>query len=291
MEERLKKFTTLVSCGTFTQAAKELHISQPALTNMIQKLEAELKTQLLVRPSKKVSLTAAGRLAFERGKNLLLADKNFKDELAHLNGGKPAFNVGCIDSLAYHSVASRLLDGLEDRTQLTLTIQNSSEILRSLRRGQLDIGIIVDQEDSLPELARYKLGRESFSLVCAPSREKEFQEALSHNRLPDFLSYNQDSNTFRVLELQFAEAEIKFEPKIFSTNPSVLLQLVVQGKGIAALPSTMLGQASDSEVKQLKTDFKLTRGITAYWRKGQHLPRVMIPLWRSLASSNALEFS
>lgn len=291
MEERLKKFVVLVNAGTFTQAAKELHISQPALTNMIQKLEAELKAPLLVRPSKKISLTAAGELALEQGKSLLLLDKNFKDELAHLGGGKPAFNVGCIDSLAYHSIAARLLDGLEDRTQLTLTIQNSNEILRSLLRGQLDIGIIVEQEDSLPELARYKLGRESFALVCAPSREEEFQNTLKQNYLPDFLSYNRDSNTFRVLEVQFAEAEVGFEPKIFSTNPSVLLQLAAQGKGVATLPSTMLSQVPASKIRRLKTDFKLTRPITAYWRKGQHLPRVMIPLWRSLARSDILEFS
>lgn len=291
MEERLRRFAAIVDYGSFTVAARELHISQPGLTSVVQKLEKELKAELLVRPSRKITLTPAGQLAYKRGQVLTLAARNFDDELSRLSDGKPRFNVGCVDSLAYHSIAKRLLDGLEEKTQLSLTIQSSSELLDQLKRGQLDIAITVSQDERLPELARYKLGSERFALVCAEAREEEYKKALEQKFLPDFLSYNPDSNTNRILEEQFAAHGIALKTRIYSTNPSVLLQLAAQGKGIAALPSSMLGQDTGFELSQLSLSWKLGRPITAYWRKGRHLPRVMGPLWRSLARSDILGFS
>lgn len=291
MEERLKKFAAIVDYGSFTVAARELHVSQPGLTSVVQKLEKELKTELLIRPSRKITLTSAGKLAYDRGNRLKLAARNFDDELRRLSGDKPPFNVGCIDSLAYHSIASRLLDELEEKTQLSLTIQSSNELLDQLKRGRLDIAIIVDQEADLPELARYKLGQEAFILVCARARFAEYRQALKDKHIPDFLSYDSGSNTNRTIKAQLTAHGITLEPRIYSTNPSVLLQLAAQGKGVAALPRTMLDHFSDTDLSQLDLAWSLGRPVTAYWRKGRHLPRVIIPLWRSMASSDILEFS
>lgn len=289
MEGRLKKFAVIVDCGSFTRASKELHISQPGLTSVVQRLEADLKAELLVRPARKLTLTPAGRLAYEQGRHLMLLASNFDDKLRAIDGGKPPFNVGCIDSLAYHSIAGRLLDGLEEKTQLTLTIQSSRELLAELQRGQLDIAIIVNQDESLPELARYKLGTEAFSLVCANDRLAEYEYALSRNHLPDFLSYDAGSTTNRILEEQFTAHDITLEPRIHSTNPSVLIQLAEQGKGVAALPSTMLKHLENTGIVKLNPGWKLGRPITAYWRRGRHLPRVMVPLWRTIATSDIFD--
>ena len=57
----LESFLAVARCGNLTAAARELHVTQPGLTARLQRLEAELGTELLVRLPRGVRLTAAGR--------------------------------------------------------------------------------------------------------------------------------------------------------------------------------------------------------------------------------------
>src|SRR6266700_6969582 len=99
MEERLRKFSTLIELGSFTKAAKVLHISQPALTTPLKKLERELKAELLVRGSHPLQATNAGKLALTATKNLNVNRANLQLELAKLANRKPQLTIGMIDSV------------------------------------------------------------------------------------------------------------------------------------------------------------------------------------------------
>ena len=59
--EQLQYLVKIVECGSITQAAKQLYLSQPSLTKAIQQLEAEYGVQLLRRTSQGIELTAEGR--------------------------------------------------------------------------------------------------------------------------------------------------------------------------------------------------------------------------------------
>ncbi len=100
MDDRLKKFAQLVDRKSFTHAAKELHISQPALTLAINKLERELKTSLLVRGHGRLELTNAGQIVYNAAIEYRTADENLRTKLTELARRRPKVTIGMIDSVA-----------------------------------------------------------------------------------------------------------------------------------------------------------------------------------------------
>src|SRR5688572_9285664 len=100
MEDRLYKFARLVDAGSFTKAAAAMHISQPALTTAIKKLERELHAELLIRDSHTFRLTAAGAVAYDTAKELSTQARNLKLRLSEAADRKVHLNLGMIDSVA-----------------------------------------------------------------------------------------------------------------------------------------------------------------------------------------------
>ncbi len=62
---QLEQLIAVAECGTLSQAAEKLHISQPALSRSIQKLESELQAELFLRSKNKIELNDNGKLAVE----------------------------------------------------------------------------------------------------------------------------------------------------------------------------------------------------------------------------------
>src|ERR1035437_2213155 len=85
-DERLKTFLAVVRCGSLTQAAKELYISQPAVTLQIHKLESEYNAALFYRKERGVELTTAGRLLHEYAQRIDRLYEEASEELGALSG-------------------------------------------------------------------------------------------------------------------------------------------------------------------------------------------------------------
>jgi DNA-binding transcriptional LysR family regulator len=272
MEDRLKKFACLVDSGSFTAAAAKLHTSQPALTTAVQKLERELKVTLLVRGSRSVSLTPAGELAYAHGHALLLAEKNLLHELRELQQQKQPFTLGCIDSIAELVVATNLLAMLEEECSLTLIVQNSQLLLDAVKRGDIDMAVVATPAQ-LPAPGSYrKLGDETFVLVCRADRADAYVQHISAGSLPDFLAYNLGSTTQSLVAQQLQANGLHAEPRLFSTNPSVLLELAVQGRGVTALPYKLVKRALSQGLVELPLPKPIARPLMAVWQRDRKLP-------------------
>lgn len=68
---QIKYFVTVVDTGSFTEAAEECFISQSAISQQILSLEKELGVQLLVRSTRRFTLTEPGKYLYSHGKKLL----------------------------------------------------------------------------------------------------------------------------------------------------------------------------------------------------------------------------
>lgn len=269
MEERLKRFAKVVDQSSFTGAARQLHTSQPALTAAVQKLERELGGRLLERHARRLTLTPAGRLAYQCGKQLLQIEANLKQDMAALRGSKQLLRLGCIDSAADLLVRSGSLDALERSCTISLTVQNSATLLAQLKRGAIDLVLAVDQTTPPAGVAVRELGDEVFCMVGTPGAivAGHQQDAF------DFLAYNEDSTTFHLLSRQLQAMGIPVEPRLYSSSPSVLLQIALQGRGVAALPADMVRPLiADGLLVELPLSRTLVRPITAYWQKDRRLP-------------------
>lgn len=269
MEDRLKKFAKIVDYGSYTAAARQLHISQPALTTAIKKLERELKCALLEHGSKPLKLTPQGKAAYQHAKILVNNEKNLRNELSYLALQNPAVRLGCIDSVAELLVANGIILELERETELSLIVQNTTILNRSLQRGDLDMIITVQQAQASPGIIQKNIGNEKLVLACMPSAAFSIKHAMKQGVVPDFLAYNKESATYKLIAEQLAAQNLLTEPRIYSSSPSVLLALAVQGLGATVLPQALLGHEQLQEIRLRKP---LRRPIAALYREGRVLP-------------------
>lgn len=233
MEDRLRKFVALVDAGNFTAAAQRLHMSQPALSVAVAKLERELKSTLIVRGVRPVTLTPAGHIAYAAGQDIVIQNANLKTRLTELNNQELHVSIGMIDSVANAMLtSSKGVDNLERQAVVTLAVDNSRNLLRAVSAGQLDVAFVVMQQSYDALLQPLEAAQEPLVLVGSA--------ALSHRTTTEllrrFISYDQASTTHRMIMHALESAGFAPEVAFYSTSPELMLQLVLQGRGVAVLP-------------------------------------------------------
>ena len=72
---QLEQLLAVAKCGTLSNAAEQLHISQPALSRSMQRLENEIQVPLFIRRKNKIELNENGKLAVEYAKKNHVSDK------------------------------------------------------------------------------------------------------------------------------------------------------------------------------------------------------------------------
>ena len=95
---QIKYFVTVAECLSFTEAAKCLFITQPALSRQISAMEQELGTKLFVRDKKRLKLTPGGSVLYNRLLHLLTDYEEAVEEARHANSGYEGnLHIGFLD--------------------------------------------------------------------------------------------------------------------------------------------------------------------------------------------------
>lgn len=284
MEDRLRKFAHLVDAGSFTKAASELHVSQPALSAAIAKLERELKATLLVRGSRPLVPTPAGRLAYQAAKALSAQVDNLELRLAELASEPLGLKIGMIDSIADLLFSSGAGLELAKGAQISLVVNNSRYLAEALERGEVDMAFIAKGRRDLPAVLEARpVADEPLVVVCHADRHTTASVSL-----PDFIAYDKPSNTFRLVQEALKKYGVAPEVVFYSTSPDVTLRLVLQNKGTAALPYLLVRDHLQSgELKRFggKTPWLIPRQIIALKRRDRDLPKVLQRLSQQIAGT------
>ncbi|HEY8998743.1 MAG TPA: LysR family transcriptional regulator [Candidatus Saccharimonadales bacterium] len=265
MEDRLRKFTALVDTGSFTKAARELHLSQPALSASIAKLERELHAELLVHGSRPLELTDAGRLAYETAQQLSSQTKSLTEQLAALERKRKNLSIGMIDSVANAVFSSENpLHGLDGQADVSIVVNNSRFLLEAVAKGELDLALAVTRSRTIPDgIAAYFVANEPLVLVCHTELAPAMNRALSRGKLPHFIAYDQLSATRRLVAEALRERGVTPHVHFSSTSPEVMLRLVMLRRGASVLPYLLVREALSNGTLSL---LGATDGILIYRR-------------------------
>ncbi|AXC10003.1 Transcriptional regulator [Acidisarcina polymorpha] len=142
----LRYFVAVAEHGSISRAAKRLHISQPPLSRQMRDLEAEVAVSLFGRDSRRLMLTSAGEVFLREAKALL---ERFDDTVALTR--QTAKNHGRSIRVGHSSVSSlealprilRCFQELSPNARVELRRLSTSDMIRGLRRGELDICLTV----------------------------------------------------------------------------------------------------------------------------------------------------
>lgn len=290
MEDRLQKFAHLIDAGSFTRAARDLHISQPALSMSIQKLERELRAQLYVRGSQPVTPTPAGDQAYKSAKELDACVRTMRIKLSEMAEQEITLSIGMIDSIADIMLTNtRTIRTLESQAKVSLAINNSRYLLKSLERGEVDVAIIAEQaHPHEPSVHAENIGAEPLVAVSHHLIASKVAQEFEAGIIKTFISYDQPSRTHAIIIQHFSLQNVAISPQFFSSSPDVIHRLVVAGKGAAALPYRRVQkQLQAGTLVPFTQNAVIPRNIMVVTRRNYQAPQLLRPAVESLRTDLA----
>ncbi|MEA2188796.1 MAG: hypothetical protein QOK16_3807, partial [Solirubrobacteraceae bacterium] len=142
---QLRSLVALAEERHFTRAAAREHIAQPALSQQIRKLEAELGLQLVARTTRRVAMTEAGSMLVARARRVIAELDAAQEELQGLAGVQAGrLSVGALHTMGPVDL-SVVLAAFHRRypaIELTVREQSSDELADMLRTDELDLAFL-----------------------------------------------------------------------------------------------------------------------------------------------------
>ena len=175
--EYLKYFHDVASTGSISKVANDIHISQPALSQQIQKLEETLGYRLLNRSNKGVVMTEAGRIVEKHCKTLIKAYDNMIEDLAEINHSNNTVRIDSSPTVATYALPCTIYSIKEKYPEykVSLSTNLSNDVMQSVLNDVCDFGFIHGKPDN-NELHAFRVGIDRLAVV-APYDAKISEEA------------------------------------------------------------------------------------------------------------------
>lgn len=241
---QLEAFVTVARTGSFSAAAQRIHVSQPALTAMIHKLEEQLRVTLFERTPRGASVTTAGRELLPTVDRLV---GELNDTLSNvLSGTSPRggiVKIACIPSVAAIFLPSLIVEF--DRKYPTVRIvlrdamPENRGIVDMVRTGEIDLGIASPLEEA-PELQFRQLYDDEL-VALLPRKFKESQKgSITWHELAAFplIGMAYQSMVRMLIDRTFAQIGVFKRPVAEVSLITTAVGLARAGLGVAVMPST-----------------------------------------------------
>ncbi len=269
--ELYKVFYHVAITLSFSEASKQLFISQSAVSQSIKVLEKKLNQKLFIRSTKRVQLTPEGEILFkhiEPAMNLIKQGENQLLEAHTLNGGQ--LRIGASDTICRYYLVPYLNQFHKQFPHVHIKVTNQTSIACAslLEHGQVDF-VIVNYPNS------------ALSSTHIPRVINEFRDVFVANRqyfpldgrevsLEDLQKYpilmlDRKSTTSEFLHAMFQRSHLDLVPEIELSSNDLLIDLARIGLGIAFVPDFCI-PANDKDlfVVKLKEELPKRQMVVAY---------------------------
>lgn len=219
--------------GTFTEAARRLHVSQPALSQSLAELERRAGVALFEPAGRLRVLTAAGREVARFAAEVLGRAEELHAWLAEYGeGGSGPLSVGMIDAASLYALpdAIRGFRRSHPGVELRLVVDTSTVLIERLRRFELDLAFIVGPAPD--DLDGREVARETLHIYAPPGAPGTAAGA-------EWVLYPRGSQTRAIIDKGFGRMGLAPRVTLESGNPEVLRQMVALGLGWSVLPAAV----------------------------------------------------
>ena len=269
---QLRYLVALAEECHFTRAAAREHVAQPALSQQIRRLEAEVGLALVERTTRRVALTEAGERLVARARRVLAEVDDAQAELqvlTGLQGGR--LSVGALHTMGPVDLSLLLASFHRNHPAVDLTVreQSSEELADMLRDDVIDLAFLsVTEHIQSRGLALHPLVTEELVAVLPRHHPLGRRDAVRLAELAgeSFISFRAGS---RLRELLASAATAAgFEPRIaLESNESRRIRsLVSSGLGVAILPRSDAANPGAPVAVTRLVEPELTRDVTLAWR-------------------------
>ncbi|KZZ83657.1 LysR family transcriptional regulator [Bacillus sp. SJS] len=275
--KQLRYFCIIAEEGQVTRAAKKLHMAQPPLSYQLKSLEEELGVLLMERNGKKMELTEAGTILYERANSLLLQMEAAVSEVKEAGEGLSGLlSIGCVKTgfsyiperirffrEQYPNVSFRLHEG--DSYRLAEDVRN-----RSIELALVRLPLDLNDFDCLP------LSKDPFAAIVPEHLEMNSTIDMADlSELPLMLLHRVSGiGLFELVVNAFQKHGLK--PAIVCQCPdaAMLMALVREGVGVAILPESTLRSFPNSGLKAVPIrNSELLSDCALIWLKDRYLSK------------------
>lgn len=275
--EYLRYFFEVASARSISKVANQSHISQPALSQQIQRLEDSLGFKLLERSNKGVELTEAGRIVEKYAKNMIKSYDNMVEDLSAISKKNGTIRIEACPTVATYALPCTIYMIKEQfpRYNYSLASNLSDTVEHNVLNDMCEVGFIQGRPHD-PDLVSSKVGTDR--LVLVSSADFNIREEIS---LQDLKRYplimlldkyrcsKQINESFKEHGFDLEEYNILFN--LDSTES--IKSSVLKGHGLSFLPYISIKK--ELYMKQLKEirlqDFELYYDIYIIYKRSKDM--------------------
>lgn len=185
---RLQVFYTVAKRLSFTRAASELFITQPAVTKHIHELEDQYKAKLFERNGNRIRLTEAGELLLQHAEKVFDLYRDIEFDINALTKRKEGLlRIGASTTITQYVIAP-LLAGFRNKfpeVQVSLITGNTEQVEKALIDKEIDLGIIEGHTKNT-EIGYHPLLKDEIVLVCSNKHPFANRNSIPADELKNF---------------------------------------------------------------------------------------------------------
>ncbi|MGK2237211.1 MAG: DNA-binding transcriptional LysR family regulator [Pseudomonadota bacterium] len=240
----MKTFLAVVQEGSFSKAADKLDISPQLVSKYISALEDNLRTRLLHRTTRKVSVTEAGNQYYQRCQQVIIDIEDMENSLNNLSESvSGVLSISAPMSFGTKHLAGLLVDFQNQYPNLKLDLRLTDQYVDIVEQG-IDIALRIGVLKNSTLIAK-KIAPIHLAVFASPDylerhgTPQTLLDLQSHN----YLRYSHSEPTKRLFGVNELKSELKLESNFVANNGDLLLNTAIAGGGIAMQPTFIAGEA------------------------------------------------
>lgn len=257
--ELYRVFYVVAKNKHMTRASEELHISQPAISQSIKKLEGQLGGVLFLRSNKGMELTEEGKMFYEYVKGALELIGNAEKEFtSYQDLSKGKVKIGCSTTLTKLVLMDALKKYHLDYPNIDIQIINdlTSNLINDLKLGKLDFVIFNESNIKEANLNLEKLRELKQGFIYNPEFYKDIINSFEDlNKVPLILQ-KEEANTRKLLDFIALQNHVKLIPKMEVVSQELIIEFVNIGLGIG-FSIIDLAKGKYKDLKELNINKKI----------------------------------
>lgn len=250
--ELYKVFYYVASTLSFSEASKQLFISQSAVSQSIKALEKKLDQTLFIRSTKKVRLTTEGEILLRHIEPAISLIKRGESQLLDVGARRGQLHIGASDTICRYFLVPYLERFHREFPGAHIKVTNATSIrcVELLETGQVDLIVVNSPNSYLGNVPNVKKIKDFQDVFIANEAFKELKgKKVSFKELLDYpiLMLDRKSTTSEYLHNLFLQNQLDLVPEIELSSNDLLIDLARIGLGIAFIPDFCLSQTADSD--------------------------------------------
>ncbi len=263
--DSLQAFVAVAECGSFSEAAGRIHLTQPAVSKRVQQLERTLDQRLFDRIGRRVDLTEAGRALLPRARRLLNDAAEIRRALADLSGD---VRGRLVMGTSHHIGLHRLPGPLKAFTQahpgveLDIRFMDSEAACHAVEIGDLELAIVTLPPNPMPRLQIRPIWEDPLVFMVSRDHPLAGRRRVSLETLLEHPAVLPGSNTYTrgILERAVRARGLALRTGMETNYLETLRMLTEANLGWSLLPATQL---TDQLVRLPVSGLKLSRRLGA----------------------------